>query len=99
MPHAIEVRDLHRRYGAREAVAGVSFSVARGEVFCLLGPNGAGKTTTAEILEGHRRPTAGTARVLGFDPSRGERAFRARIGIVLQDTALPMHLTAGEVLR
>ncbi|MBV9334445.1 MAG: ATP-binding cassette domain-containing protein, partial [Solirubrobacterales bacterium] len=51
---AIEVRDLRRSYGDVEAVRGVSFEVARGEVFCLLGPNGAGKTTTVEILEGYR---------------------------------------------
>ena len=62
---AIEVRDLRKSYGETEAVRGVSFEVARGEVFCLLGPNGAGKTTIAEILEGYRtrtrrrRPRAG----------------------------------------
>ena len=60
-PHAngaiIEVEDLHKSYGSLEAVAGVSFSVQKGEVFGILGPNGAGKTTTVEILEGMRPPT------------------------------------------
>ena len=57
---------------------------------CLLGPNGAGKTTTVEILEGHRRlPDAGRVEVLGFDPARGERALRERIGIVLQSLRAP----------
>jgi ABC-2 type transport system ATP-binding protein len=99
MAHAIDVRDLRRAYGAHEAVRGISFSVAPGEVFCLLGPNGAGKTTTTEILEGHRSATSGRVDVLGFDPARRERALRARIGVVLQDTALPSELTAAEVLR
>jgi len=99
MLHAIDVQDLRRSYGADEAVRGVSFAVARGEVFCLLGPNGAGKTTTTEILEGHRRATSGRVDVLGFDPARVDRGLRARIGVVLQDTALPAELTALEVLR
>jgi ABC-2 type transport system ATP-binding protein len=99
MPNAVDVHDLRRVYGDREAVGGISFSVARGEVFCLLGPNGAGKTTTTEILEGHRLATSGTVSVLGFDPARNERAFRERIGVVLQDTSLPGLLTVGEVLR
>ena len=79
---AIEVTDLHKSYGAVEAVRGVSFSVQRGEVFGLLGPNGAGKTTTVEILEGYRERSGGEARVLGSDPAAGcrgdDRACRAR---------------------
>src|SRR5690242_6831059 len=66
---AIEVRDLRKSYGGVEAVRGVSFEVARGEVFCLLGPNGAGKTTTTEILEGYRTRDGGEARLLGMDPA------------------------------
>ncbi len=99
MTNAIEVRDIRKVYGPVEAVRGVTLSVAPGEVFCLLGPNGAGKTTTAEILEGHRVPTSGSVCVLGRDPARGERALRDRVGIVLQDTALPTDLTVGEVLE
>src|SRR5215471_9224814 len=66
-PLAIEVRDLRRSYGNVQAVRGVSFEVARGEVFCLLGPNGAGKTTIVEILEGYRNRTGGDVQVLGVD--------------------------------
>ncbi len=76
--HAIVVSDLTKSYGASEALRGVSFDVAEGEVFGLLGPNGAGKTTTVEILEGYRRRDGGAATVLGFDPGRGAaRAPRA----------------------
>ena len=81
---AIEVRDLRKSYGEVEAVRGVSFEVARGEVFCLLGPNGAGKTTIVEILEGYRLRSGGDARVLGIDPAAGERELREPVGIVLQ---------------
>jgi ABC-2 type transport system ATP-binding protein len=80
---AIAVSDLRKSYGQREVLHGLSFIVETGEVFALLGPNGAGKTTTVEILEGYRRRTSGDVRVLGEDPERGGRAFKARIGIVL----------------
>jgi ABC-2 type transport system ATP-binding protein len=96
--NAIETRDLRKRYGDVEAVRGVSFEVAQGEVFVLLGPNGAGKTTTTEILEGYRSRTAGDVTVLGFDPEHGGRAFHERIGIVLQQTGVEQYLTVGEVL-
>ncbi|MHB1810614.1 MAG: ATP-binding cassette domain-containing protein, partial [Solirubrobacteraceae bacterium] len=69
MGNAIDVRDLHKRYGAVEALRGVDFHVAPGEVFCMLGPNGAGKTTCTEILEGHRLASSGSVSVLGHDPS------------------------------
>src|SRR2546421_9878704 len=82
---ALEVRDLRKSYGTVEAVRGVSFEVARGEVFCLLGPNGAGKTSIVEILEGYRTRTGGEARVLGMDPARSARAPRDRVGIALQE--------------
>ncbi|HUE27953.1 MAG TPA: ATP-binding cassette domain-containing protein, partial [Solirubrobacteraceae bacterium] len=81
---AIEVRDLRKSYGSVQAVRGVSFEVARGEVFCLLGPNGAGKTSVVEILEGYRTRSGGDARVLGLDPARGSRELHDRVGIVLQ---------------
>ena len=95
---AIEVTDLKKRYGDVEAVRGVSFAVEAGEVFCLLGPNGAGKTTTTEIIEGHRVADAGTVRVLGHDPGRGERALRERIGVVLQSCGVQEELTVTELL-
>jgi ABC-2 type transport system ATP-binding protein len=98
---AIIVKDLVKRYGRFTAVQDVSFEVASGQVTALLGPNGAGKTTTIEILEGFLAPTAGTVEVLGANPrtggSRG-RAWRARIGLVLQSTSLDAQLTVTEAL-
>lgn len=81
---SVEVSGLAMRYGAKDVLHGVDFTIARGEVLVLLGPNGAGKTTTIEILEGFRIPSAGTVRVLGADPARADEAWRARIGVVLQ---------------
>ena len=78
---------------------GVSFEVKRGEVFCLLGPNGAGKTTTVEILEGYRVRSGGEVSVLGFDPARGEREMRERVGIVLQQCGVQSDLSVAELLE
>src|SRR5215203_6032784 len=80
----IEVRGLRMRYGSVDVLKGVEFTARRGEVLALLGPNGAGKTTTIEILEGFRMRSAGEVRVLGVDPARGDEAWRARLGVVLQ---------------
>jgi ABC-2 type transport system ATP-binding protein len=80
----VDVRGLRMRYGSRDALVDVGFTVRRGEVITLLGPNGAGKTTTIEILEGFRMRSAGEVRVLGVDPARGDERWRARIGVVLQ---------------
>jgi len=99
MANAIDVQKLRKRYGDRDAVRDVSFSVGTGEVFCLLGPNGAGKTTTTEILEGYRLGDAGTVRVLGHDPAAGERRFRERIGIVLQECGVQPDLSVAELVR
>jgi len=96
---AIEVAELEKRYGPTRAVDGVTLSVAPGEVFGLLGPNGAGKTTTVEILEGYRRPDAGTARVLGLDPVRDGAKLRPRIGVMLQEGGLAPGLRPLEALR
>ncbi|MFI7599229.1 ABC transporter ATP-binding protein [Actinoplanes sp. NPDC049681] len=96
---AIHVRGLRKTYGDHLAVAGIDLDVAQGEVFALLGPNGAGKTTTVEILEGHRRRTAGEVRVLGEDPQRPSPGWRARIGIVLQSAADATDLTVAEIVR
>jgi ABC-2 type transport system ATP-binding protein len=96
---AIVVSDLRKAYGQREVLHGLSFSVETGEVFALLGPNGAGKTTTVEILEGYRRRDGGEVRVLGEDPERGRRAFKARIGIVLQSSAVYHLLSVREIVR
>jgi ABC-2 type transport system ATP-binding protein len=97
--NAIEVNGLRKTYPGHEAVRGIDLQVRRGEVFALLGPNGAGKTTTVEILEGHRHRTGGEVRVLGGDPGTAGRAWRARIGIVLQDAADAADLTVTEMLR
>ncbi|MBS1836307.1 MAG: ABC transporter ATP-binding protein [Actinobacteria bacterium] len=98
MTAAIEVSHLSKSYGSSIAVSDISFSVAVGEVFCLLGPNGAGKTTTTEILEGYRQRSGGRVSVLGFDPATGGRAFRERIGIVLQECGVQDDLTVAEVI-
>jgi ABC-2 type transport system ATP-binding protein len=95
---AIEVEGLRKSYGDREAVRGIDLCVAAGEVFCLLGPNGAGKTTTVEILEGFRSRSGGTVRVLGFDPDSQPLALRQRLGIVLQQCALPGELKVAELV-
>ena len=91
--------DLRKAYGQVEAVRGVSFEVARGEVFCLLGPNGAGKTTTVEILEGYRLRSGGDVRVLGQDPAAGERELREAVGIVLQQCGVQQDLTVRELVE
>ena len=95
---AIHVTGLRKRYGELEAVRGIDFEVAEGECFALLGPNGAGKTTTVEILEGYRDRDAGEVEVLGFDPQRGGRDLRERVGIVLQSSGHFRELTVHEVL-
>src|SRR5690349_25005594 len=96
---AIEVSGLRKAYGDIEAVRGVSFEVARGEVFCLLGPNGAGKTTIVEILEGYRVRTSGDARVLGIDPATGSRDLHEQVGIVLQQCGVQNDLTVAELVE
>jgi ABC-2 type transport system ATP-binding protein len=96
---AVEIRGLRKSYGSFEAVRGIDLTVETGEVFALLGPNGAGKTTTVEILEGHRRRSAGEVSVLGHDPGRHERALKERVGIVLQQTGVDEYLTIREVVQ
>jgi ABC-2 type transport system ATP-binding protein len=95
---AIFVQGLRKRYGSFEAVRGVDFTVAPGEVFGLLGPNGAGKTTTVEILEGLRTRSAGEVLVLGYDPERQKNDLKDRIGVCLQDTRLQDKIRVGEAL-
>jgi ABC-2 type transport system ATP-binding protein len=86
-------------YGDLEAVRGIDLEVDAGEVFAFLGPNGAGKTTTVEILEGYRERSGGEVTVLGEDPQRARRAWRERIGIVLQSCRLDPYLTVRESLE
>jgi len=95
---AISIRGLRKSYGDHEAVRGIDLEVQPGEVFAFLGPNGAGKTTTVEILEGYRQRSGGEVTVLGEDPQRAGRAWRERIGIVLQSGRLDPYLTVREAL-
>jgi ABC-2 type transport system ATP-binding protein len=95
---AVLVEELRKSYGEHEALRGISFEIREGEVFSLLGPNGAGKTTTIEILEGYRRRDGGSVTVLGGDPAKPTREWRARIGVVLQSSAMYENLTARESL-
>lgn len=80
----VQVKDARMSYGGNVVLKDVSFDIKRGEVLVLLGPNGAGKTTTIEILEGFRTRSDGEVRVLGEDPEKGDEAWRAKIGVVLQ---------------
>ena len=96
---AVHVRDLHKHYGAKRAVDGLDLTVARGEIFAVLGPNGAGKTTTIEILEGFRERDRGEVSVLGVDPQRADRAWRSRIGVVLQTATDQAEMTVGELVH
>jgi ABC-2 type transport system ATP-binding protein len=96
---AITVRGLRKSYGQNEAVRGIDFEVAPGEVFGFLGPNGAGKTTTIEILEGYRDRTSGDVSVLGLDPGHPNREWRSRIGLVLQECELNPLLTVRETMH
>src|SRR5436189_5739550 len=97
MSSAVAVDDLRKSYKELQALRGVSFEIAEGEVFGLLGPNGAGKTTTVEILEGYRSRDGGEVSVLGHDPARAERPFRERIGVVLQQSQMFQNLTVREL--
>ena len=97
-PPAIAVRGLRKSYGESEVLRGIDFEVHTGEVFGFLGPNGAGKTTAIEILEGYRKRSAGEVSVLGIDPARPTRAWRDRIGLVLQECELDPLLTVAETL-
>ncbi len=98
MPAAISVSGLTKSYGDLEAVRGIDLEVQPGEVFAFLGPNGAGKTTTVEILEGYRERSGGTVEVLGEDPASAGRAWKARLGVVLQDSKPDAFLTVRETV-
>ncbi|TMC61961.1 MAG: ABC transporter ATP-binding protein [Chloroflexi bacterium] len=96
---AVLVHDLVKEYSGRAVVAGVSFDVARGEVFPLLGPNGAGKTTTVEVVAGYRQADAGEVRVLRVDPWRASPSLRARVGLMLQNGGMEPRARPDEILR
>jgi len=95
----LQVEELRKAYGSVVAVAGISFTVREGEIFGMVGPNGAGKTTAIECMEGLRQPDAGSVRVLGLDPWSDRLALAERIGVQLQESALPPRLRVAEALR
>jgi ABC-2 type transport system ATP-binding protein len=95
----VVVQGLRKVYGSLAAVDGLDLTIEPHEVVALLGPNGAGKTTTVEILEGYRKPDAGSVSVLGMDPQTGGGAFRERIGIVLQEAGFEEQFTPRELIR
>ena len=98
MGAGVAVRELRKRYGEIQAVAGVSFDVQEGEIFALLGPNGAGKTTTVEILEGLRSADSGSAVVAGVDVTHDPSGVKERIGVQLQSSAFPENFLTREIV-
>ncbi len=98
MQPVISATALSKRYGAMTAVDDLSLEVAGGEIFGIVGPNGAGKTTTVEMVQGLRRPDAGTVRVLGLDPRRDAAELRQRVGTQLQSAVLPDRMKVWEAL-
>jgi ABC-2 type transport system ATP-binding protein len=98
MTAAITVDGLRKAYGDVLAVDGIAFEIREGEIFGMVGPNGAGKTTTIECIEGLRKPDGGTLRVLGMDPQHDGYALRQRIGVQLQESALPPRVKVWEAL-
>jgi ABC-2 type transport system ATP-binding protein len=95
----ISVQGLRKSYRDLEAVRGIDLEVGAGEIFAFLGPNGAGKTTTVEILEGYRERNGGEVSVLGIDPQAADRAWRQRVGFVLQESRLVPELTPRETVE
>ncbi|MEV7109007.1 ABC transporter ATP-binding protein [Streptomyces atroolivaceus] len=96
---ALEVRNLHKRYGHHVAVNDVSFAVEEGEIFGIIGPNGAGKTTTVECIAGLRKPDSGSISVLGIDPAKGRAEVRERLGVQLQESSFPDAIKVAEALE
>jgi len=93
---AVEMREVTKRFGTVEALRGVSLEIEEGEVVAILGPNGAGKTTAINIMLGLRRPTSGTARLFGLEPS--DRRARSRAGVMLQESGVHGALTVRELV-
>ncbi|TYB62170.1 ABC transporter ATP-binding protein [Nonomuraea sp. PA05] len=97
--YALEVRNLHKRYGEHVAVDDVSFTVEEGEIFGIIGPNGAGKTTTVESIAGLRTPDSGSISVLGLDPIKDRAEVRERLGVQLQESSCPDAIKVAEALE
>ncbi|NEB40293.1 ABC transporter ATP-binding protein [Streptomyces sp. SID14515] len=96
---ALEVRNLHKRYGRHIAVDDVSFTVEEGEIFGVIGPNGAGKTTTVESVAGLRTPDSGSISVLGLDPVKDRAEVRELLGVQLQESSFPDAIKVAEALE
>ncbi len=94
----VKVENLRKVYGSTAAVADICFEVHKGEIFGMVGPNGAGKTTTIECIEGLRQPNSGKIEVLGLDPLRDGYVLKQRIGVQLQESALPLRIKTWEAL-
>mgnify|MGYP003997967795 CR=1 FL=1 len=94
----VTVNDLHKTYDDEEAVRGVSFQIAKGEIFGLLGPNGAGKTTTISMLTGLLEPTSGSVKMNGEDLTSNSNGLKSKIGFVPQELALYPTLSAYDNL-
>jgi ABC-2 type transport system ATP-binding protein len=99
MEMIVSVQQLTKEYGGKKAVDGISFSVAKGEIFGLLGPNGAGKTTTLECLEGIRHPDSGAMQIMGIDPVREPGKLQSLIGVQLQSGGLPATIKVREAMQ
>jgi ABC-2 type transport system ATP-binding protein len=95
----IEVSELSKAYGARQAVDGITFSVPRGEVLGFLGPNGAGKSTTMRILTGYLSATSGSASIAGFDVFRDSLEVRRRVGYLPENNPLYNEMRVADYLR
>ena len=98
MPAAIEIRDVHKRFGDLHALSGIDFDIPQGEFFGLLGPNGAGKTTLISVLAGLVRADRGSARVMGHDVRAEYRAARRALGVVPQELVFDPFFTVRETL-
>jgi len=99
MPAAIEIRDVHKRFGELQALSGIDLEIPEGEFFGLLGPNGAGKTTLISVLAGLVRADRGTARVMGHDVRADYRAARRSLGVVPQELVFDPFFTVRETLH
>lgn len=97
--YTIEVENLHKRYGKLEAVAGISFKVAKGQIVGFLGPNGAGKSTTMRVLTGYTRATSGIARICGYPVASYPHEIKRRVGYMPENNPLPLELRVREYLR
>ncbi|HSU76559.1 MAG TPA: ABC transporter ATP-binding protein [Burkholderiales bacterium] len=98
MPAAIEIREVHKRFGELRALSGIDLEVPQGEFFGLLGPNGAGKTTLISVLAGLVRADLGSARIMGHDVRTDYRAARRSLGVVPQELVFDPFFTVRETL-